>query len=57
MDLTINDKKWHKALKELLRLREVLAKFYLRKDKNKEEFIKIFRTLLNFNKTTSQVRI
>lgn len=57
IDLTINDKKWQRGLKELLRLREILAEFYLEKNKDKDEFIKIFRALLNFNKTTSLVRI
>lgn len=29
IDLTVSDKKWQRGLKELLRLREILAEFYL----------------------------
>jgi len=57
IDLTINDSKWKKSLKELLRFREVLAEFYIKKDKKLDELVKLFRTLLNFNKFSSQVKI
>ena len=57
IDLTINAFKNQRALKELLRFRDVLAQFYINKDKNIEEFKKIFKTLLMFNKFTSLVRI
>lgn len=57
IDLTINAFKNQRALKELLRFREVLAQFYINKDKNIEEFKKIFKTLLMFSKFTSLVRI
>ncbi|PIP23151.1 MAG: hypothetical protein COZ91_03165 [Candidatus Nealsonbacteria bacterium CG_4_8_14_3_um_filter_39_7] len=57
LDLTIDDKKWRRGLRELLRFREVLAEFYLEKKKNNEEFVKIFKTLLFFNKFSSQVKI
>ncbi len=58
IDLTSNDPRWRKgALKELLRFREVLAEFYLKKDKTLEELIKIFKTLLMFNKFSSLVKI
>ena len=57
IDLTINDSKWKKSLKELLRFREVLAEFYIKENKEFDEFIEIFQTLLNFNKFSSQVKI
>ncbi|MCK4782014.1 hypothetical protein KAS79_03800 [Candidatus Parcubacteria bacterium] len=57
IDLTINDQRWQKGLKELLRFRDVLAEFYLKKNKNIDEFFKISKTLLNFNKFTSLVKI
>lgn len=57
IDLTINDHRWQGALNEILRLREVLAEFYLKENKNIDEFIKIFKTLLRFNKFTSLVKI
>lgn len=57
IDLTINDYRWSKSLKELLRFREVLAEFYIKKEKNLKEFIKIFKVLLRFNKFTSLVKV
>lgn len=57
IDLTVQDPRWRKALNELLRFREVLAEFYLKKNKTLNEFIKIFKTLLRFNKFTSLVKI
>ena len=57
IDLTINDLKWKKSLKELLRLRGILAEFYLQKNKDINEFLKIFQTLLRFNKFTSSVKL
>jgi len=57
IDLTINAFQNQRDLKELLRFREVLAQFYINKDKNREEFKKIFKTLLMFNKFTSLVKI
>ena len=57
IDLTIQDTRWKRALNHLLRLREVLAQFYLKRNKRSEEFIKIFRTLLMFNKFTSSIKI
>ena len=57
IDLTVNDFKWKKSLKELLRFRDVLAGFYIKKNKDLDEFIKIFQTFLNFNKFSSQVEI
>jgi len=57
IDLTINDSKWKKSLKELLRSRDVLAEFYIKKDKKLDELVKLFRTLLNFNKFSSRVEI
>jgi len=57
IDLTIYAFKNQRALKELLRFREVLAQFYINQDKNIEEFKKIFKTLLMFNKFTSLVEI
>ena len=61
LDLTINDPRWHRGLNELLRLRDVLAQFYIQvKQGNGEdlsEFKKIFRTLLMFTKFTSMVKI
>ena len=57
IDLTINTFKNQRALKELLRFREVLAQFYINEDKNIEEFKKIFKTLLMFKRFTSSVEI
>lgn len=58
IDLTINDRRWRKrGIKELFRLRGVLAEFYIQKDKKLNEFLKIFKTLLMFSKFTSQVKI
>lgn len=57
IDITISAWRRQKDLKELLRFREVLAQFYINKDKNIEEFKKIFKTLLMFKKFTSLVRI
>ena len=57
IDLTINASRHQKDLKELLRFRDILAQFYIDKDKNLNEFTKIFKTLLMFNKFTSLVRI
>lgn len=58
IDLTINAVRHQRTfVKELLRLRDVLAQFYIRKDKNIREFIKIFKTLLSLDKFASQVRI
>jgi hypothetical protein len=63
LDLTINDPRWHRGLNELLRLRDVLAQFYIKvrqgdgDGKNLNEFKKIFQTLLMFTKFTSIVKI
>ncbi len=57
IEIVIKDVRNQRGLKEILRLREVLAEFYLKENKNTNEFIKIFRTLLNFNKFTSLVKI
>ncbi|MFA7385344.1 MAG: hypothetical protein WCZ99_00115 [Candidatus Paceibacterota bacterium] len=57
VDITINDKKWRNGLKELLRWRGLLAIFYLKKDKSLPEFLNLFKTLLFFNKFTSQIKI
>lgn len=57
IDLTADDPRWRKGLKELLRLRGVLAEFYLKKDKNAHKFTKIHKTLLKFNKLTSAIKI
>jgi len=57
IDLTIDLSCHQKYLRELLRFREVLALFYIDKDKNADEFAKIFKTLLMFNGITSSVKI
>jgi hypothetical protein len=57
IDLTVNDFKWGDSLKELLRFRDILAEFYIKRNKELDEFIKIFQTFLNFNKFSSQVKI
>ena len=57
IDLTIYSWRQQKGLKELLKFREVLSRFYISKDKNIEEFKKILKTLLMFNKFASLVRI
>lgn len=58
IDLTSNDPRWRGSiLKELLRFREVLAEFYIKKDKTLEELIKIFKTWLMFNKFSSSVQV
>ena len=35
LDLTLEDKKWHKGIKEILRFREMLAELYVTKEKDK----------------------
>jgi len=55
LDLTLNDVKWKK--RELFLLREALADFYSKKEKNNKELVNIFRALLNFSKSTSFVEI
>jgi len=57
LDLTINGSRHQKDLKELLRFRDVLARFYIDEDKNIDNFTKILKTLLMFNKFTSLVRV
>lgn len=57
IDLTINVGHRQGLLRELLRLRDVLAQFYIQKNKNIKELTEIFRTLLYFDKFTSQVEI
>jgi len=57
IDLTIATSYHQKDLKELLLFRDVLSQFYIDEDKNLDEFIKILKTLLMFNKFTSIVRI
>ena len=61
LDLTINDPRWHRGLNELLRIRDVLAQFYIQvkqgNSKGLNEFKKIFQTLLMFTKFTSMVKI
>lgn len=57
LDLTIIDPRWKKGLKELLRFRGILAQFYIKKDKDINEFKRIFKTLLMFTKFTSMVKI
>lgn len=57
IDLTINASHHQKDLNELLRFRDVLAQFYIDEDKNIDEFMKIFKTLLMLNKFTSLVKI
>ena len=57
MDLTINASRRQKYLREISRFRDVLAHFYINKDKGIDEFIKIFKTLLMSNKFTSSVKI
>ncbi|MEA3296044.1 MAG: hypothetical protein U9Q27_02825 [Patescibacteria group bacterium] len=57
IDLTIQSSSKEKSLNHFLRFREVLAQFYIKKNKTNDEFIKIFKTLLMFNKFTSLVKI
>ena len=57
IDLTINDLKWKNGLKELLRFRQVLAEFYLGKNKNINKFNQIFKIFLMFNQSTHLIKI
>lgn len=57
MDLSVEDKKWRASLKELLRFRELLAEFYIQKDKDEDYFKKLFRVWLNFSEETAKVKI
>lgn len=59
IDLTIDDRaKWQKGnLKELLRFREVLAYYYIKEVRTKEELKKIIKVLLEFEPSTSTVVI
>lgn len=56
-DLTANDKKWRKKLKELLRLREAVGKFYLEKNKDLDEFLLLIKTFFKFNKITENIEV
>jgi len=57
IDLTINASRHQRDLKELSRFRDVLAQFYVDQNKNIDDFVKIFKTLLMLNKFTSLVQI
>jgi len=60
IDLTSNDKRWHKLygkLRELLRMREVIAELYEKENISKDYPAQIIRTLLNFTKETSLVEV
>ncbi|NQU82391.1 MAG: hypothetical protein HQ539_00370 [Parcubacteria group bacterium] len=57
IDLTTDDEKWRHGLNELLRFREVLADFYLTKNKDVDVFISICKALLYLNKETALVKI
>lgn len=57
VDLTADSSRHRRDLKELLRFRYALAQFYIDKDKNINEFARIFKTLLMLNKFTSLVEI
>ena len=59
IDLTIEDRwKWSSGrLKELLRFREVMAEYYLSKNRNPDEMKKLLRLLLNFDPLGSTLQI
>lgn len=57
IDLTVDASRRQRQLNELLRFREVLSQFYANEDKNTNEFVKIFKTLLMLNKFTSLIKI
>ena len=58
IDLTINNRaQWSgNSLKEMLRLREALAMYYLDEDKSPEELRSIVIAALNFSRESSIVR-
>ncbi len=57
LDLTTYDPKWIPKLKELLRFREWLGNFYLSPDEYKDEFILLYKCLLQWHPKTSGVEI
>lgn len=58
IDLTINNRaQWSgNSLKEMLRLREALAMYYLDEDKSLEELRNIVIAALNFSRESSTVK-
>ena len=58
IDLTIDDKKWHRAgLKELIRFREIMGDYYLAKEKDIMEFNKLLKVLFSFTPESAMVKI
>jgi hypothetical protein len=58
MDLTVEDRdKWVSgSLREMLRLREVLAQYLVEESKSESELKQIIRALLCFDRTCSTIR-
>jgi len=59
IDLTVNDRrKWQGgSLKELLRFREALSEFYIKKDKPLKDIMMMLKNFLFFNKDSAIVKI
>ena len=57
LDLCAMDQKWRARLKELLRFREMLGELYLDVSKDDPRFMMMYRTLMNWNGTTSRVEL
>ena len=58
IDLTVDDPQWRGTrLKELLRVREGLARFYLDAEKNKSAFVRLFKALLYLHPKSAAVQI
>ena len=51
------DPKWRPRLKELLRFREMLGELYPDVSKDDPRFMMMYRTLMNWNGTTSRVEL
>jgi len=58
IDLTIDDKKWHRAgLKELTRFREIMGDYYLAKENDINKFNCLIKILLKFTAKSAMVKI
>lgn len=55
IDHTISDKKWESGLKELLRFREELGRFY--RERDARHFLTLYKILLSFTPQSARVKI
>ncbi len=57
IDITINDPKWGKGLKELLRYKELIAGAYLLNYRDMSMCLQLYRTLLSWHGETADLII